>query len=188
MKFLFDFLPLLVFFAAFKLYGIYAATAAAIAASVVQVGAFRALYRRYEPAHLVTLAVIALFGALTIALRDDAFIKWKPTVVNWAFSAVILAAPLFLKKSALEYVLGGALQLPRAVWRKLNLAWAAFFAVMGLLNLYVAFYYNAAATAEARTQFWVNFKVFGLTGLTFAFILVQMLFLARHLKTGAEND
>ncbi|MGR3985021.1 MAG: septation protein A [Gammaproteobacteria bacterium] len=182
MKFLFDFLPLLVFFAAFKFYDIYAAAAAAIAAAFVQVGVFWAMHRRFDATHLVTLAVIVVFGALTIALRDDVFIKWKPTVVNWAFAVAILATPVFFKKSALEYLLGGKLQLPRAVWRKLNFAWAAFFLSMGLLNLYVAFYHNPGADAEARTQFWVNFKVFGMTGLTFAFALAQMAFLARHVK------
>jgi len=186
MKFLFDFLPLLVFFAAFKFYGIYAATASAIAASFLQVGVFWAMHRRFDTTHLVTLAVIAVFGTLTIVLRDDAFIKWKPSVVNWAFAAAILAMLAFCKKSALEHILGGKLQLPQAAWRKLNFAWAAFFLAMGALNVYVAFYHNAGADAEARTQFWVNFKVFGLTGLTLAFALAQMVFLVRHVKSDED--
>jgi len=185
MKLLFDFLPLLIFFAAFKLYDIYTATAVAIVATVAQVSLWYFKRRKFEPPHLVTLAAIVVFGGMTIALQDDAFIKWKPSIVNWVFAAAILGS-LAGKKSALEFLMGKQLKLPADAWRKLNLAWGAFFTVMGLLNVYVAFYYNLGADAAARTQTWVNFKVFGLTGLTLAFVIAQFAFLAKHLPQ--EDD
>lgn len=180
-KFLFDLFPLLIFFAAFKLYGIYVATAAAIAATCAQVTLFWRTHRRFEAMHLITLAVIAIFGGLTIALQDDAFIKWKPSIVNWIFAAAIGATLLFGNKTALEYLLAGKIKLPRPVWKNLNIAWAVFFAVQGLLNMYVAFFYNPTADAAARTAFWVNFKVFGQTALTFIFVIAQGLLLAKYL-------
>lgn len=188
MKLLFDFLPLLIFFAAFKFFDIYTATAVAIAATVAQVSLWWVKHRRFEPAHLVTLAAIVVFGGLTIALRDEAFIKWKPSIVNWIFAAAILGSLVVGKTSALEFLMGRQLRLPAAVWRNLNIAWGAFFAVMGLLNVYVAFYYDLGADAAARTQTWVNFKVFGLTGLTIAFALLQMLFIAKHIPQNGEDD
>lgn len=181
MKLLFDLLPLLLFFAAFKFYDIYTATAVAILATFVQVGLFWARHRRFETMHLVTLAVISVFGGLTIAFHDDAFIKWKPSIVNWVFSAAILGMLMFGKKSALEYIMGRQISLPAPVWRRLNIAWGVFFLLMGLLNLYVAFYHNLDADPATRTETWVNFKVFGLTGLTLAFVVLQMFFLARHI-------
>lgn len=181
MKLLFDLFPLLIFFAAFKFYDIYTATAAAIVATVIQVSAFWFKHRRFEAMHLTTLAVISVFGGLTIALQDDAFIKWKPSIVNWTFSAAILGM-ILTKKSALERVMGSQISLPPPIWRKLNFAWAMFFLLMGLLNLYVAFYYNLDADAATRTQTWVNFKVFGLTGLTLVFVLLQVNFLSKHGK------
>lgn len=181
MKILFDLLPLLVFFAAFKFYDIYVATAAAIVATVVQVGWGWVRHRRFEKMHLILLVVLVVLGGLTIGLRDEIFIKWKPTIVNWAFAAVILGCLRFAKKSALEYVLGQQISLPRAVWRKVNLAWAGFFAGVGFLNVYVAFFYDAGAEAEVRTAVWVNFKVFGLTGLTLLFAIAQFGFLYKHI-------
>ena len=187
MKLLFDLLPLLIFFAAFKFYDIYTATAAAILAAFIQVGVFWARHRRFETMHLVTLVLLSVFGGLTIALQDDAFIKWKPTLVNWVFSAVIFATVVFGKKSALEHVMGRQLSLPPAVWRKLDIAWGVFFILVGLLNLYVAFYYNLGADDAARTRTWVNFKVFGLTGLTLLFVVLQMTLLVKHGKLKEED-
>lgn len=187
MKLLFDFLPLLLFFAAFKFYDIYTATAVAIVATFVQVGLFWVRHRRFETMHLVTLVAFSVLGGLTIALQDESFIKWKPTIVNWLFSAAIIGMLVFGKKSALEYVMGKQISLPAAVWRKLNIAWGMFFLLMGLLNLYVAFYHNRAVDAATRLEFWVNFKVFGMTGVTLAFVVVQMFFLARHITPKEEG-
>jgi|MudIll2142460700_1097286.scaffolds.fasta_scaffold00298_12 intracellular septation protein len=186
MKFLFDVFPLLLFFAAFKLYDIYVATAVAIVASIAQVGVFWWRHRRFETMHLITLAVIVVFGGLTLLLHNDTFIKWKPTILYWVFGALVLGSHLVGSKTVMERLLGGQLKLPARVWHQVNLAWGLFFLAVGALNLYVAFYYAPEQAAEIRQATWVNFKVFGLMGLTFAFAIVQALFLARHMKDEKE--
>lgn len=186
MKFLFDVFPLLLFFAAFKLYDIYVATAVAIVASIAQVGLFWWRHRRFETMHLITLAVIVVFGGLTLLLHNDTFIKWKPTILYWVFGALVLGSHLVGRKTVMERLLGGQLKLPARMWHQVNLAWGLFFLAVGALNLYVAFYYAPEQAAEIRQATWVNFKVFGLMGLTFAFAFAQALFLARHMKDEKE--
>jgi intracellular septation protein len=181
MKFLYDLFPLLLFFAAFKLYDIYVATAVAIAASVVQVAGYWLRHRRFETMHLVTLGVIVVFGGLTIWLRDDTFIKWKPTLVYWILAALTLASQLVGSRTLIERMLAAHVVLPAAVWRRLNFAWGLFFAALGALNLYIAFYYRPELDAAARQDLWVQFKVFGLLGITLAFTVAQALYMARHL-------
>lgn len=188
MKFLYDLFPLLLFFAAFKLYDIYVATAVAIVASFVQVGAFWLRHRRFETMHLVTLAVIVVFGGLTLILRDDTFIKWKPTLVYWILAALVLGSQMVGKKTAIERLLGKQLTLPAHVWARQNLAWGIFFLALGALNIYVAFYYAPELDAVARQDIWVKFKVFGLLGLTLVFTLFQALLMARHVSHPSEKN
>lgn len=188
MKLLFDFFPLILFFAAYKLYGIYAATLVAIIAAIVQVAVFWYRERRFETTHLVTLAVISVFGGLTIAFHDPVFIKWKPTIVNWMFAVILLGSQWLASKPAIQLLLGSKLSLPPQVWRKLNLSWALFFVVMGMLNLYVAFYYGLELDEETRTDIWVNFKVFWMMGLTLVFAVGQSLLIARHVEEPHEED
>jgi intracellular septation protein len=182
MKFLFDVFPLLLFFAAFKLYDIYVATAVAIAASFVQVGLYWWKKRKFETMHLITLAVIAVFGGLTLLLHDDTFIKWKPTLVYWIFALLVLGSHFIGGKTVMERLLSAQIALDARLWRHYNLSWGLFFAVAGALNLYVAFFYALDQAADVRQATWVNFKVFGLMGLTLAFAVVQALVLARHIK------
>ncbi len=181
-KLLTDFFPLLVFFAAFQFYDIYIATASAIVAAVVQVGALLLRRRRVDAMQWVTLALLLVFGGLTLLLRNDAFIKWKPSIVNWLFALCIIAPMCVGKPGVIQRLLGAQMQLPARVWRDLNFAWAAFFTLLGGLNVYVAFYYNLGADEAQRTQTWVTFKVFGLTGLSLAFVLIQGVWLWRHLR------
>lgn len=188
MKFLYDLFPLLLFFAAFKLYDIYVATAVAIVASVVQVAAFWWRHRRFETLHLVTLAVIIVFGGLTLILRDDTFIKWKPTLVYWILALLVLGSQVLGKKTAIERLLGGQMTLPPQVWARQNLSWGLFFIVLGALNIYVAFYYGPELDTAARQAIWVNFKVFGLLGLTLVFTLLQAVLMARHLSTNTQKN
>lgn len=182
MKFLYDLFPLLLFFAAFKFYDIYVATAVAIAASFVQVGLFWLKHRRFETMHLITLAVIAVFGGLTLALHDDTFIKWKPTLVYWILAALVLGSQYIGKKTIIERMMAAQISLPSAVWRRLNLSWGIFFAVVGAANIYVAFYYGLDLDPETRREIWVNFKVFGLLGLTLLFTVIQAVFIAKHVQ------
>lgn len=188
MKFLYDLFPLLLFFAAFKLYDIYIATAVAIVASFLQVGLFWAKHRRFETMHVVTLGVIAVFGGMTLLLHDDTFIKWKPTLVYWILSALVLASQWFGKKTIIERMMSSQIALPETIWKRLNLSWGLFFAVLGTINLYVAFYYALDLDTATRQEIWVNFKVFGLLGITLVFVVVQAFFMARHIQTKPEED
>ena len=187
MQLLFDFFPLLVFFAAYKWYGIFVATGVAIVASIIQVSVHWLRNRRFETAHLTTLGVIVLFGGLTLIFRDDTFIKWKPTIVNWLFAAIVLASLMGQRRTVLEYLLGEKIHLPVTIWRKVNLAWGLFFLVAGALNYYVAFVFRTELDPQLRTDLWVNFKVFGLMGLTLVFAVIQMMLVARYIVTDNSN-
>lgn len=182
MKFFYDLLPLLVFFAAFKFYDIYVATAVAIVASFAQVGWFWFRHRRFETLHLVTLGTIVVFGTLTLVLRDDTFIKWKPTLVYWILALLAFGSQFFTQRTLIERMLGAQIELPQVVWRRLNLSWGLFFAALGVLNLYVAFYYAPELDPAERQAIWVSFKVFGLLGLTLVFTVAQVFFMARHMQ------
>ena len=180
MKALFDFFPLLLFFAAFKLYDIYVATAIAIVATFLQVAFIWLKYRRFEPTHIITLVVISFFGGLTLLFHDDAFIMWKPSVVNWIFAVIVLGSVL-ARRSVIKMLMGKQLELPDKVWHRLSIAWGLFFLAMGFLNMYVAFYYQLDLPEEVRRETWVNFKVFWLLGLTIVFSIGQMFFIAKYI-------
>ena len=188
MKMLFDFFPLILFFGAYKFYGIYAATAVAIAASVGQVLWVWVRTRKTETTHLVTLFVIVIFGGMTLVFRDDTFIKWKPSIVNWIFAVIVIGSHFIGNKTVIERLLGTKLSMPGAIWTKVNFSWGIFFLISGLLNMYVAFYYRPELPEAVRTDFWVNFKVFGLLGLTLAFSVIQMMLIAKHNTTKDSED
>jgi intracellular septation protein len=174
MKFLFDLFPVLVFFIAFKLQGIYVATATAIVATFLQIGYLAARRRRIDPMLWVSLAIIVVFGGATLLLHDETFIKWKPTVLYWLFASALAGAHLLFRRNLIRLMLGAQMQLPEPVWTRLNWSWVAFFAVMGVVNLFVAYNYN--------TDQWVNFKLFGGTGLMVLFVIAQALLVARHVQ------
>lgn len=173
MKFLYDFFPILLFFIAYKLYDIYVATAVAIAAAFIQTMGYWFKHRRFEKMHLVTFGLLAVFGGLTLILRDPVFIKWKPTVINWLFAAAFIGGAWFGEKTLVERMMSHAIQVASPVWKRLNWAWVLFFISMGLVNLYVAFNYDEDT--------WVNFKLFGMMGLTFVFVFGQALYLSRYM-------
>jgi intracellular septation protein len=180
MKFLFDLLPVLLFFAAYKLYDIWVATVVAIAAAVVQVGLTWVRHRRVEKMHLVTLALIVVLGGATLAFHDETFIKWKPTLVNWLFAVVFLGSQFIGERNLVERMMSHAVSVPRVIWSRLNLAWVTFFTVLGVVNLYVAFTFD--------TDTWVDFKLYGLMGLTLGFVVAQSFYLARHMEAGVKED
>lgn len=187
MKALFDFFPLLLFFAAFKFYDIYVATAIAIVATFLQVGFVWYKHRRFEPTHVITLVVISFFGGLTLIFHNDAFIMWKPSVVNWIFSIIVLGS-VIIKRPVIKILMGKQLTLPDTVWLRLSIAWGVFFLLMGLLNMYIAFYYQIDAPQEIRRETWVNFKVFWMLGLTLLFSVGQMFFIAKYIDPDAMGD
>ena len=173
MKLFFEFFPIILFFAAFKFYGIYVATAVAIAASVMQVGWSYYRHRKVEPMLWISMAVLMVFGGSTILLHNELFIKWKPTILYWIFAAVLVVSHISFKKNLIKAMLGTQITVPEPLWSKLNFAWAGFFAFVGCLNLYVAYHYS--------TSTWVNFKLFGIMGFMLLFIVVQSIFLAPHI-------
>lgn len=174
MKFLFDFLPILLFFIAYKTYDIYVATAVAIAAAGAQTMIFWLRHRRFEKMHLATFGLLAVFGGLTLILHDPVFIKWKPTVINWLFATVFLGSHFVGEKTLVERMMSHAIAAPHSVWLRLSWAWIVFFVSIGLLNLYVAFNYDE--------ETWVNFKLFGMLGITFVFVIGQAMFLGRYIQ------
>ncbi len=174
MKLLVDFFPIVLFFAAYKLGDIYIATLAAMVGAVLQVAYSWFRTRKVETMHLVSLVLIVVFGSATWFLKDPNFIKWKPTVLNWLFAVVFLGSQWMGRETIIQRMMGSQIELPSAIWRRLNLAWTVYFVVIGAINLYVAFNYEESV--------WVNFKLFGMLGLTIAFVLLQSVFLARHLS------
>lgn len=203
MKLLFDLFPVILFFAVFKFAGaqpeaaqafashylaflvadgeitaqqapILLSTAVAILATLAQV-LWLLLRRRHVDTMLwVSLVIIVVFGGATIYFHDEMFIKWKPTVLYWCFALALIGAQLVLRKNLIRSLMGQQMSLPDPVWDKLNLAWSAFFAAMGALNLYIAFNFPL--------ELWVNFKMFGFIGLMIAFVIAQTAYLSRHLK------
>lgn len=173
MKFLFDLLPVGLFFVAIFLWDIFVATAVAIAATVAQVTWLKLRKKKVEPMLWASLAIIVVFGGLTLYLRDKTFILWKPTVLYWMF-ALVLAGAACMRRNLIRSLLSEQMQLPETVWTRLNWSWVGFFAFMGALNLYVAFNYSE--------KVWASFKLFGGMGLMFLFVVAQSLFLARHVE------
>ncbi len=174
MKFLFDLFPIILFFVAFKVSGIYVATAVAIAATFAQISWLKARRRKVEPMMWISLAIIVVFGGATLLLQNETFIKWKPTVLYWLFAAALTVTPLVSGKNLIRSMMGAQMTLPDAVWSRLNWAWAAFFAFMGVANLFIAFRFT--------TDTWVNFKLFGGMGLMLLFIIAQAVYLSRYLE------
>ncbi len=172
MKFLFDLFPVILFFVAFKLSDIFVATAVAIVATALQIG--WSLWRRHRVSKMqwASLVIIGVFGGATLALHDETFIKWKPTVLYWLAGAAFLGA-LALRRNLVKAVMSeGGLELPEHVWFKLCVAWGVFFLFTGGLNLWVAYTFP--------TDTWVNFKLFGGMGLMLLFVIAQALWIARY--------
>jgi intracellular septation protein len=178
MKFLFDLFPIILFFIAFKFSDIYTATIVAMVATIAQILWVYYRHRKIDAMQWVSLAMIVVFGSLTIFLHDKTFIQLKPTALYWLFSATLLISALFFNKNWIAVLMGKQVTLKsqsaKTVWHRLNLAWSAFFFVMGALNLYIAFQYSE--------ETWVNFKLFGSTGLLIIFIIIQGVWLARHME------
>lgn len=172
MKLLFDFFPIVVFFIAFKVWGIFAATALTMLASAIQVGGYWLRHKALERMHLITLVLVVVLGSATLLFHNAMFIKWKPTAIYWAFAVAFLASQYFSSKPLIQYMMESKLQLSHMVWKKLNLWWAGFFLIMGALNLFVVYNFS--------TEFWVNFKLFGTLGLSLIFVILQSLYMARY--------
>lgn len=173
MKLLTDFLPILLFFIFYRLFDIYVATQVLMITMVLQLVLMKVFGRPIEKMHWITLVLVLAFGALTLGLHDPQFIMWKPTVINWLFAAALLLSEWFMAKGILRRMLGSVADFPEQVMIRLNYAWVLFLTGVGFLNLYVAYNFPEPT--------WVNFKLFGLTGLSIVFIIGQSLYLSRHM-------
>ncbi len=203
MKLLFDLFPVILFFAVFKLAGknpdaaqawassigyladpkqlpILLATAVAIAATVVQIAWTKYRHGKVDTMLWITFAIISVFGGATLLLHDETFIKWKPTVLYWLFAATLFLSNWVFKKNLMRSLLQEKIALPVHAWTRLNLIWSLFFAVLGFINLYVAYNYS--------TDSWVNFKLFGFTGLMLIFILAQGVWMAKYIDEKKEQN
>ncbi len=199
MKLLFDLFPVILFFAAFKyseknpetaatwvatLLGsalvdakqapILLATVVVIAATVAQIAWVHFRHGKVDKMLWISLGLVVVFGGLTLAFQNEAFIKWKPTILYWVFAVSMAFSALVLRKNPMKAMLGEQLNLPDAVWNKVNLSWIAFFVTMGVLNLVIAFNFP--------TDTWVNFKLFGGMGLMLVFVLAQGMFLSKYME------
>ena len=207
MKLLFDFLPIILFFGSFMLADRHAdaaarfatdhlgfavsggivgpgeapvllATIVVIVATLLQIAFLLLTRRKVDTMLWITFALVTVLGGATVWFHNPTFIKWKPSALYWAMALVFLVSQTLFGKNLLQSLVGAQLQLPRAVWKRLNLAWIAFFALMGLVNLYVAYNFS--------TSTWVSFKAFGLTALMLVFMLVQGVYVARHVEPEEE--
>jgi intracellular septation protein len=180
MKTLLDFLPFLLFFGAFKLFDIYVGTAVLMAATALQMFVVYRMDGRLQTMQKITLLLVLVFGTLTLALHDERFIKWKPTVLYAAMSIALAIALWGMGKNVLKLMLGGQLELPDPIWHRLTIAWVAYTAFMAAINAYVVLYYS--------TEAWVSFKVWGYV-FPLTFLIAQGFYIAPHIKSGdAPHD
>ena len=179
MKFLLDLFPIVLFFGAYKLADIYTATAVLMAATVVQSAIMYAMDRKLATMQKITLVLVLGFGALTLGLHDERFIKWKPTLLYAGLAIALAVGQGLLKKNFLKLLLGSQLTLPHAVWQRLNLSWMLYCVFMATLNGYVAAYFS--------TEDWVNFKLWGYV-FPLVFIVAQGVYIARHLPRDPEKE
>lgn len=180
MKFLFDFFPIALFFIAYKVHGIFVATAVAIIASFLQVGFYWLKHRKFENMHLVTLGLIAVFGGMTLAFQDETFIKWKFSLVSWLFGIVIFGSQLVGEKNIIERVMGANFELPKFIWRRANIALGTLMMAEGFANVFVLYNFD--------TDTWFNFKFYGMTAITIVFMLALSFYLARYIEDKAETQ
>lgn len=175
---LLDFIPVLLFLIAFKLYGIYAATTVGIVATAIQVVLTRFIRKKFDKQQVVTLVIFVLFGGMTLYFHDPIFVKWKPSVIFWIFGIVFLLSHFIGKKPLAQRMLEGMLEaqaaaVPGFLWKRLNAAWSLFFILLGTLNIYIAYHFS--------TDTWVNFKVYGIMLCLLGFSFAQAMCLSRYL-------
>ena len=201
MKFLFDLFPVILFFITLKvaektasaslmlskiltgigiatavkpsLVPIMLATIAVIIGSIIQIIWAKLHYKKVDNTLWLSALLVVVLGGMTLYFQNDAFIKWKPTLLYWTFATVLIGARIFSQKNIIKMMMGKEIQLPEAIWNKLNIAWAIFFSALGTLNLYVAFNFSIDT--------WASFKLFGTMGLMFAFIIAQSFAINKHI-------
>ena len=205
MKFLLDFFPVVLFFIVYKFFGdippqwiepvnllpfvsidpneskdaIYFATLMIIVATIIQNIGHWLLFKKLEKMHIISLGILLAFGTLTLAFKDPLFIKWKVSIFNWVFAAVIIGSQFIGKKPLIERMMSHAIETPKQIWKRVNFGWGLFFTFVGFVNIYVAYNYSEEA--------WVDFKLFGVLGMTIVFMIAQGVYLAKHAQSVDEE-
>jgi intracellular septation protein len=173
-KLLFDYLPVILFFIAYKIWGIYPAITVLMTSSFLQLVILWLIYRKFETSNLLTFGIILVLGSASLLFRNPIFIIWKPTVVFWSFGLIFLGYKLIKKQTLLEIMLKKKITIEQKHWNFLNKLWIIFFAFVGTLNLFIGYNYSL--------NIWVNFKMFGVLALTIVFIILQSAYLSKHAK------
>lgn len=179
MKFLIDLFPVIVFFVAYQQRDMYYATAAVMVACAIQTFGYRLFAKEFDRNHILALALVVPFGALTLIFRDPTFIKWNGTVELWLLAVGLIGSQYIGDQPLIQRMLGAGLELPEPMWRKLNLIWATFFFASGSANLYVAYNFSE--------ETWVNFRMFGMTGLSVAFVAANLIWIMRVVPPPGED-
>ena len=174
MQFLYDFFPIIIFFTVYKLAGIYAATGSAIIVSFAQVVLHWFKHKKFSNMQVITFLIVLFLGGATLILHKPIFIKLKPSIIYWLFAAVFLGSHLIGKKPLIRYMMDKKIALPDKIWSYLNFSWVIFFTTLGFANIYVVYHYT--------TSTWVNFKLFGILGITILFVVIQAFYLAKFVK------
>lgn len=198
MKFFLDFFPVVLFFLAYKFFGdvppilvdaanslplidldlkkstdaIYFATLVLILSTMLQNVVHFLVFKKLEKMHLISLVILLAFGSMTLAFKDPLFIKWKVSIFNWFFGVAIIGSQYIGKKPLIERMMSQAISVPKKIWIQINRVWGLFFLFVGVVNIYIAYTYDE--------ETWVNFKLFGVLGLTFVFMVAQGIYLAKH--------
>jgi len=173
-----DFIPLFVFFATYKIWGIFPATKVLIASSIIVYGGMWLKYKHLESNQKIILIITILLGSATLLLHDEAYLKWKAPIVYWLTAVAYLGSMYIGKEPLVQKMLGAAFEMPAAIWRKLNIAWIVFFIFTGASNAYVAFHFE---------KYWVDFKIFGSMAMLIIFMIGQFVLLSRYLKQDINN-
>lgn len=177
---IFEYLPLVVFFIFYKFADIYWATGSLIVTSAIQILYFLIKKQPIPKRNLIFFGLILVFGGLTIFFHDDAFLKWKVTIINALFAVALIVSQFVFKKNLIKEMMSEGLTLPEKIWTKLNIAWAFFFLLCSVLNIYIAYNFSL--------ETWVNFKVFGLMGMTFTFAIASIAALYKYLPKEEQDE
>ena len=169
MQLLLDYIPIVVFILAYFYRDIFFATGVLMAVMPVILFLQWLLTRKLNRIYAASTALVLVLGGFTLAFRNPTFLYWKPTVLNWAIALVFLGSQWIGEKTIVQRMLGGAAELTRDQWQRLNQIWVAFFTLVGAVNLYVAYTFSEA--------FWVKFKLFGMLGITIVFVIIQSIWL-----------
>jgi intracellular septation protein len=182
MQLLLDYIPIIVFILAYFYEDIFFATAVLMAVMPVVLLLQYLVTKKFNRIYAASTALVLVLGGFTLAFRNPTFLYWKPTVLNWAIALVFLGSQWIGEKTIVERMLGGAAELAKEQWTRLNQIWVGFFLVVGAINLYVAYSYSE--------EFWVKFKLFGMLGITIVFVIIQSVWLtmAAQKNESAQGD